>query len=135
MKLVEILAQEVEEWPETTYWYAQDEDGMTFPWVKKPHFCGDEWEYRGEDKEYIDYIDLNQEAQAYDFDLASDYDTAIVTKGMWLAEKNKMAKGSVGGEVDWQGGVDLPPVGVECIHVYHSSCEVVKILAHTVILG
>lgn len=89
MKLVEILAEKMNVWPETTVYYAQDSCGLIFPWTLKPKFCGEEWVgYCDDDEENIG-IDYNWEAAVHSSHLASDWDEALVTKEMWLAEKGK----------------------------------------------
>lgn len=84
MKLAEILAEKLGEWADTTKYYAQDRNGDVYPWVTKPRFYNGLWE-QGSPPE--DGIDQNPEALVYNTDLASDWDEALVTKEMWLAEK------------------------------------------------
>ena len=43
-KLVEILAEIMEEWPSTTKYYTQDRTGNVYPWVTKPHLVEGLWE-------------------------------------------------------------------------------------------
>lgn len=126
MKLVEILAQEMEEWPETTHCYTQDSTGIVYPWREAPSFGRKLW-LDGD-------LDLSETALIYHANLASDYRTAIVTKGMWLDEKNKLHKGV---NTEWRERVVLPPVGVECgyLAVWPSIWVDVKVLAHTDIEG
>lgn len=95
MKLVEILAQEMEEWPETTYCYTQDSNGNAYPWREAPTFSGKSW--LGGD------VDMSDTAFLFSVELASDYRTAIVDKGMWLGEKNKLHEGV---NTEWREGVD-----------------------------
>lgn len=86
MKLVEILADIMEEWPDTTSYYAQDRTGVAYPWVNKPHLTGGVW---GIDLCSGQGIDHNTEAFSHNLDLASDWDEALVTKDMWLVEKSR----------------------------------------------
>ena len=84
MKLVELLADIMEEWPVTTSYYAQDRTGVVYPWAIKAELVEGAWE--------LDHcsgtgIDHNIEALSYTLDLASDWDETLVTKEMWLAGK------------------------------------------------
>lgn len=86
MKLVEVLALELEEWPKTTSWYAQDGNGLVYPLVQEPMFFGDEWPLGSIDP-FADVLDCSA-------NIASDYDAAIVTKSMWEAEKDRLCGNS-----------------------------------------
>lgn len=130
MKLVEILAQELEEWPDAAYCLTQDPNGRVYPWTQEPSFFVVEWVLGG----------VNPLIGSYEYssNLASDYRTAIVTKDMWLIEKKKARiKRVTEPEAEWKEGVDLPPVGIECEHVVDTPWVwgVVKILAHTEVEG
>lgn len=80
MKLVEILARDMDVWPETTYCYTQDNDGNVYPWMEVPTFKS-KGRWDGD-------LDMSYTALSYPAEIASDYDTGIVTKDMWLIEKN-----------------------------------------------
>lgn len=81
MKLVEILAREMDVWPESTHCYTQDNDGNVYPWMEVPTFKS-KGRWDGD-------LDMSYTALSYPAEIASDYDTGIVTKDMWLIEKNK----------------------------------------------
>lgn len=93
MKLVEILARELKEWPTGVVTAVQDADGEVkfddsydFPamadsgkvWIRNG--CGDNWRYASS--------------------ISSDYATAIVTRTQWQEAREALSKAA-----------DLPPVG------------------------
>lgn len=101
MKLVEILARELKEWPATTACFAQDDDGDIYNYVSTC-IVRDRGEWEGVDDAYLDHsFDC---LELYGQDLAFDHDTAIVTRKMWENERAKMN--------EWKNG--LPPVGTIC---------------------
>lgn len=86
MKLVEILAKELEEWPEGVLTYAQDSSGVVGACSggqERPNVNScwspelDHW--------WVEDAPLN----GLPVDISEDYQTAIVTKEMWESEKAK----------------------------------------------
>ena len=110
MKLVELLAKELEEWADTTLCYTQDSDGNAFPWVTHPTFFQKDGVWVGTNQ-----LDQNPDALVVDGELSSDYASAVVTKEMWLAERNKLEKLNapdvapfeVGGIGNYYGGLSI----------------------------
>src|SRR5690625_3220192 len=99
MKLVEILAKELEEWPEGAACVAQDSDATVWPFNKTDieRYPNGQWGIGlcvepGWDSE------VSQ--------LATDHTTAIVTREMWEAERAK----NNNEPVEWDGK-GMPPVG------------------------
>lgn len=83
MKLVDILVKNLDKWPETRYEYkctiTQDADSHLCIWgLYSPFFADGEWETECGNG-LLDYREVNNRAE--------DYDTAIVTKQMWLDAK------------------------------------------------
>ena len=104
MKLVEILARELGEWPEDAKAIAQDADACAHPYAATEiEYADGEWSPGVISSTY----DVNM---AY---LATDHATAIVTREMWEAERAKL-----------QAGDGLPPIGAQVMFENHQ-CEVV----------
>lgn len=82
MKLVKLLAKELETWAITTVCYVQDPCGSVWPCKIKPNFDGCEW--IGDE-----VIDQNYDAPYLTVSLSSDYASAVVTKSMWQAERDR----------------------------------------------
>ena len=87
MKLVEILARELKEWPEVAYAAVQDNDhDKTIWYLEKDHKelrnNGEQWVCRS----LFDLL-ISEPSQ-----LADDHATAIVTREMWEAERAKLRK-------------------------------------------
>ena len=89
MKLVELLAKELKEWPEGVDVYAQDANGNIFPWVGIPSICGKEW-----GREYSSEVARVHQGNSWysgeDKEPCEDHVTANVTKSQWKAEREKM---------------------------------------------
>ena len=90
MKLVQLLAKELKEWPESVVVYFQWGSGEVFATSKgvPTEYSGGMWYVVGRD------IEMAYDAPMYDkrFDLAEDHDTATVNKSQWQAEREKMNK-------------------------------------------
>ena len=90
MKLVQLLAKELKEWPESVVVYFQWGSGEVFATSKgvPAEYRGGMWYVVGRD------IEMAYDAPMYDkrFDLAEDHDTATVNKSQWQAEREKMNK-------------------------------------------
>ena len=90
MKLVQLLAKELKEWPESVVVYFQWGNGEVFATSKgvPTEYSGSMWYVVGRD------IEMAYDAPMYDkrIDLADDHDTAIVSKAKWQAEREKMNK-------------------------------------------
>lgn len=97
MKLVEILAGELDDWPDGAACYTQDKDRTSVAWFTV-ELC-----YRNglwcSQKAMIGLLELHKLSC-----LAEDHDTAIVTRGMWQAERDKLLSSSK--EEKW-----IPQVG------------------------
>lgn len=87
MKLVEILARELEEWPEAVQTYAQDDDGTVgaSDGNQVRRYSGKGWS-SGEN-EWVTEAALNGKK----LKLASDAKTAIITRADWEAERARIA--------------------------------------------
>lgn len=88
MKLVQLLAKELKEWPESAKYITQeDDDGSVALWYRaKPKYKSGEW-----------VLDRNLDDSDYAYtlhgiDTASDNKTSIVTQDQWKAEREKMNK-------------------------------------------
>lgn len=124
MKLVKLLAKELETWAITTVCYVQDPCGSVWPCKIKPNFDGCEW--IGDE-----VIDQNDDAPSLTVSLSSDYASAVVTKSMWQAERDRQ-KG-----VEWKrhrGGKCPVPAGTK-VSTRHRSGEVVDVHFHTATTG
>jgi len=83
MKLVEILAEDLKEWPEGVDGIVQDGNCKVyiFKQSSRPYFTYNQWYDVGYEKSVTDL----------DLPLADDYQTTMVTQKMWLLEKaNKL---------------------------------------------
>lgn len=122
MKLVEILARELKEWPATTVCFAQDDfDGDIYNYVTT-RIVRIEGEWDGVDDAYLDHS--SDCPGLYGQELASDRDTAIVTREMWEKERAKLN--------EWNGE-GIPPVGTVCEYRLKESgmwfeCEIKYVL-------
>lgn len=84
MKLVEILARELKEWPSKAAAFTQDRDGDIWPCTGLDvDFNGDVWTSAGL---YMLH------GHTFNHDLASDYKTAIVIRAEWESERARIAK-------------------------------------------
>lgn len=85
MKLVTILARELWEWPDTAKCYAQDYDGYAHPYtgIDLKNESG-AWECD------YDVIDLSDRAISFQVNPSEDHTTAIITREMWQAERERL---------------------------------------------
>ena len=88
MKLVQLLAKELKEWPEGVDVYAQDDNGKIYPWVGIPQLDEEEW--LGAVGTTIHQGDSWSGGEG--MTLCEDHMTANVTKSQWQAEREKMNK-------------------------------------------
>lgn len=84
MKLVEILARELKEWPEYVKCIAQDSDGCAHPWG------GCNLEYKNGELNSGTEI-VRMAAYTVKMILADDHKSAIVTRAQWEAERARIA--------------------------------------------
>lgn len=84
MKLVQLLAKELKEWPENIEFLAQNSNGRVFGWVGPPKYYGDQWILNGD----CDIVGSGVVA----IDLSDDYKSSLATKSQWQAEREKMNK-------------------------------------------
>lgn len=83
MKLVELLAKELSEWPDSAYAYAQDSDAKVYAWTGTPKFDGGDWLV-------TDDADIDQgPSKVLYFELAQDYETAVINEKQWQAERDR----------------------------------------------
>ena len=87
MKLVQLLAKELKEWPEGVDVYAQDANGQIYPWVGIPSRDNEEWLCEGAEIHQFGSWSSGEEKTPCD-----DHMTANVTKSQWQAEREKMNK-------------------------------------------
>ena len=87
MKLVQLLAKELKEWPESAKYITQeDDDGSVTLWYRaKPKYKSGEWVLDRDLDDSRDYAYL-----LHGIDTASDNKTSIVTQDQWQAEREKM---------------------------------------------
>jgi hypothetical protein len=85
MKLVQLLAKELKEWPEGVDVYAQDADGNIFPWEGAPERDHEEWLCEGAKIHQGKSWFSSEKKKPCD-----DHMTANVTKSQWQAEREKM---------------------------------------------
>lgn len=85
MKLVEILARDLKEWPEGAEYIVQDHDGQCWPSSK----------LEGRPPELVDnmhwscwYVSVDD----FYIEVAEDFRTAVVTKEQWEEERAKLEK-------------------------------------------
>lgn len=83
MKLVEILARELDEWPERVVCFTQDGNTHCYGWPTTSLFCDNGLWYTRE-------AALSLSGYKLLTCLSKDHTTAIVTKDMWQAERNKL---------------------------------------------
>lgn len=87
MKLVELLARELSEWPKGVHAFAQDQCADVYPWTGVPEYDDDQWIITDDcDVAMGSYISL-------DIDLAEDYATDIVTRAQWQVERDRQKGG------------------------------------------
>src|SRR5690554_909924 len=105
MKLVEILARELGEWPDGAAVAVQDlDEGVYFnESARSIEYESEEMGEWSEVNRRSGWIDEWRTASV----LATDHATAIVTREMWEAERAKLNRG-----VEW-GGEELPPSGTD----------------------
>jgi len=115
MKLVELLARELDEWTAGQVAAVQDPDADGTVWFVSSNagleFNGSEWKYDG-------YFEI---AISRPSNRAEDYDSAIVTRAQWQAERDRQKGG------EWKrhrGGVQPIEDGVS-IEVRHRDGEIV----------
>lgn len=85
MKLAEMLAKELEEWPEGVGCYAQDWDSCCYGWTTAELYNENGLWYSGKGC-VVEAIGVRI--------LADDYDTAIVTKEMWEVARKELYRES-----------------------------------------
>lgn len=85
MKLVEILARELKEWPTNMFCIHQDADKqLGYSEIgDRMEYSRSQWDHKG---------DTRSTRGIYINSLAADHATAIVTREMWEAEKARIAK-------------------------------------------
>lgn len=112
MKLVEILARELSEWPEDVHVFVQDKDGYGMQvWAMR----GPVENLKFKEGEWMpgDEVWPKHESSFVADVLASDHATAIVTRAQWQAEKKRIAISNKEGWIRHRGGSQ--PVGDDVI--------------------
>lgn len=84
MKLVQLLAKELKEWPENIEFLAQDSSGRVFGWIGRPEYYDDQWILNGD----CDIVGFDVVA----IDLSDNYKSSLATNSQWQAEREKMNK-------------------------------------------
>ena len=87
MKLVQLLAKELKEWPNGVDVYAQDPTGSVFPWIGSPDHDGEQWIVSGAAR-----VHMGASLVIGGYSACDDHMTANVTKSQWQAESEKMNK-------------------------------------------
>lgn len=75
MKLIELLARELKEWPDDAEVIAQDTDGDVWSWSGEPHWSNTQW-CLGDNAKLVEMIGNYA-------DLASDHATTVVRRAQW----------------------------------------------------
>lgn len=123
MKLLQLLAKELKEWPESAKYITQeDDDGSVTLWYRaKPKYKSGEWvlDRHLDDSDYA-YI-------LHGIYTASDNKTSIVTQDQWQAEREKMNKPKwIRHRGGWMpvGGATIVEVRLRCGEIQkHEACE------------
>lgn len=86
MTLLELLVNELDEWPKLSKYYAQDSGGSVYPWLFKPVF-------NAESKKWVPEVSgmvLDFSAKSYyEEPRCVDYSSAIITRAQWEKAKNE----------------------------------------------
>lgn len=129
MKLVELLAKELAEWPENVVVYFQWGNGEVFATSKgfPTEYNDGVWYVVGSD------IEMAYNAPMYDkkLDLADDHDTANVNRAQWQAERDRQN----GGEWKRHRGGKCPVKAGTQVSTKHRDGEVVEVHHHTAQTG
>lgn len=86
MKLVELLARELSEWPKRTVQYVQGRDGCWPLAFDGARFEGNTWILKSGQT-------TGSKGEVLHIDMASDYKTAQVTRAQWQAERDRQKGG------------------------------------------
>lgn len=114
MKLVEILARELKEWPEGVAEIAQDQNKAAHPYLSAGKFKLGEW------LGVVKCAPYNVNMQ----ELSTDYSTAIVTRAQWEAELARTAKPEENKWIRHRGG-KCPVEHGKLVDVRHRDGKVV----------
>lgn len=124
MKLVDILARDLKDWPSEhgVVTITQDADAMVFGWSgQQPEIDEGYWVFAERSR--------LSEWRPGNFQLSTDRNTAIVTRAQWQAAVDALKAG----EQAWDGE-GLPPVGTVCeFYAYRGGDPVwkeCKVIAH-----
>lgn len=86
MKLVDILARDLNRWADTTKAYVQDANGDIWPCTSRPKLDGGSWLAKSNGT----YIDQSEEAEHFPYhELSEDWSRAIVTREDWIEARSK----------------------------------------------
>ena len=94
MKLVEILARELREWPVGAVSVCQDNDGAVWSYGGFPKNNGDQWlifDVNGDRIELLCSVDVDEQ-------IADDLNIAAVTREMWQAERERLGEEVIPGK-------------------------------------
>lgn len=118
MKLVDILARELKEWPEGAKVAVSDEDGISFASRDDlQRGAGNNW--RSLQGSLLREHDILRTQPP-----ADDYDTAIVTREQWQAAVDAL------NAAEWDGS-GLPPVGAVCeLWIGHNEWVSCTVMCH-----
>ena len=125
MKLVELLAKELKEWPNGVDVYAQDPTGSVFPWTGSPGHDGEQWIISGAAD-----VHMGVSRVIGGYSACDDHMTANVTKSQWQAEREKMNKPKwIRHRGGWMpvGGATIVEVRLRCGDIQkHEACEFLR---------
>lgn len=135
MKLVEILARELVEWPEGAISIAQDNDGRTYAYAGTPDRStgGEQWLTFEGPKEIALIVSI-------DCDRAIDRAFAVVTRDQWQSQRDRVAANddptadpvtveyqSTDGPLDWRDRIR--EIDAQQVHLADERAELVAKLA------
>lgn len=125
MKLVELLAKELKEWPNGVDVYAQDPTGSVFPWTGSPGHDGEQWIISGAAD-----VHMGVSRVIGGYSACDDHMTANVTKSQWQAERENMNKPKwIRHRGGWMpvGGATIVEVRLRCGDIQkHEACEFLR---------
>lgn len=122
MKLVEILAKKLSEWPESAVCITQDSGGAIYGWVQAGAKYRDYAWYSPDGKDFGMH-----DIEIEDPDEASDHKKSVVIQAKWQAERDRQKGG------EWKrhrGGKCPVPAGAK-VSTRHRDGKVVDVHFHT----
>lgn len=115
MKLIDLLLEELGEWPKGCHVMTQDRSGCVYYWRKTPTFIADEdsWEFTGRGGtvdallEGTNYYIQDDKGNALEFEACTDYHIAIINQNMYEAAMKELTDNPkpAGGLIEWRDRV------------------------------